>query len=78
MFRMKGRKSPHNLYSNVSELYALAPADRQAPQPQFEYRASGTTSKGGDPVVAVKLGMDGTDVDVAGGTRRATRSCGVQ
>lgn len=41
-FRQKGRKSPQNLFSNTSQLHALAAPDAVAPPPLFSYRASGT------------------------------------
>src|SRR4051794_6840568 len=58
LFRVKDRKGPHNLYGNVSDIYAKGtPLYAPAPQPQFVYRAEGEPPTGED-AAAVKLSMD--------------------
>ena len=57
MFRSKNRKSPHNLYGNVSALYGFAPADAGPPQPQFQYRTAAATPAGAR-ADGVKISMD--------------------
>lgn len=37
-FRDSSRRSPHNLYVNTPDLFALAPDDAEPPMPWFEYR----------------------------------------
>ena len=62
LFRVKNRQRPHNLYGNVSDIYARGtPLYAPAPPPQFVYRAAGEAATG-DDVAAVKLSMDGADV----------------
>jgi hypothetical protein len=41
-YRQKGRKAPQNLFSNTSQLHALASPDAKAPPPLFSYRDAGT------------------------------------
>lgn len=38
-YRNGSRPAPHNLYTNTSDLFALAPGDATPPEPWFEYRA---------------------------------------
>ena len=38
-YRNGSRPAPHNLYTNTSDLFALAPADATPPSPWFTYRA---------------------------------------
>ncbi len=38
-YRNGARSAPHNLYTNTSALFALAPADATPPEPWFGYRA---------------------------------------
>jgi Protein of unknown function (DUF3048) N-terminal domain/Protein of unknown function (DUF3048) C-terminal domain len=62
LFRVRGLAKPHNLFANVSDIYAKAtPLYAPAPQPQFEYRDEGEAAKG-DDIAAVKLSMDGATV----------------
>ena len=55
------RDNPHDLYSNVSELYAVAPLDASPPQQQFQYRDDGDPVVGPE-VAGLKLSMDGLKV----------------
>ncbi len=55
------RPGPHDLYANMSELYALAPLDAAPPPPQFTYRAA-DESADGEAVAGTKLSMDGVRV----------------
>ncbi len=55
------RPGPHDLYSNVSALYALAPPDAAAPEPQFEYRDPDDKPVG-EPISAAKISMDNVRV----------------
>ena len=59
--RMGDRPAPHNLYSSTDALFALAPADAQAPLPQFSYRATAAEAVG-DDIAAVNISMDGVKV----------------
>src|SRR4051794_21169099 len=62
LFRIKDRRSPHNLYGNVSDIYAQAPPlYAPPPQPQFVYRGQGE-SPVGDDIAGVKVAMDGANV----------------
>src|SRR4051812_3798942 len=62
LFRIKDRRSPHNLYGNVSDIYAqVTPLYAPPPQPQFVYRAEGESPVGED-VAGVKVAMDGANV----------------
>lgn len=45
-FRDRSRAAPHNLYTNSSELFALAPDSAQAPSPWFSYRSEGEVLPG--------------------------------
>ncbi len=60
-FFRTSRPRPHDLYANMSELYALAPADASAPSPQFEYRPA-DDEPAGEEIVAAKISMDGVRV----------------
>jgi hypothetical protein len=40
-FRDRNRAAPHNLYTNSSELFALAPASAESPSSWFSYRSEG-------------------------------------
>lgn len=40
-FRDRSRAAPHNLYTNLTELFALAPASAEPPSPWFTYRSEG-------------------------------------
>lgn len=40
-FRDRSRAAPHNLYTNTSELFALAPPTAEPPSPWFSYRSEG-------------------------------------
>lgn len=70
-FRSSDRKVPHNLYSNTSALWSLAPADAQPPQQQFAYR-SADEAPAGVPSPGVAVTLDSIDVrwdwDAATGT----------
>ena len=40
-YRNGSRSAPHNLYTNTSDLFALAPDDATPPSPWFDYRSPG-------------------------------------
>ncbi len=42
-YRNGARPAPHNLYTNTSDLFALAPGDATPPSPWFDYRAPSAT-----------------------------------
>jgi len=66
--------APHNLYSNTSALFALAPAGSQPPVPFFRYRATGQAVAAAGAAPAghgdISFGSSGAswDWDVASGT----------
>ena len=58
-FRSDDKKAPHNLYTNTSDIWAVAAGRGGTPPPQFLYSAD-PSSVNGDDVVGVKLRMDGS------------------
>jgi len=57
-FRSDDKKAPHNLYTNTSNIWAIAAGRGGTPVAQFEY-SSDLTNFHGDAVVGAKLRMDG-------------------
>ncbi|MEX0846606.1 MAG: DUF3048 domain-containing protein [Ilumatobacteraceae bacterium] len=60
-YRSGDRKVPHNLYSNTTALWGLAPADAQPPQQQFAYRSADEPAAG-VPSPGVLVTLDSIDV----------------
>jgi len=60
MFR-SNREGPHDLYADMTKLYALAPFGALPPAQQFRYRTDDDEPTG-EPAVAAKVSMDGIQV----------------
>lgn len=60
MFR-SNRPGPHDLYADMTKLYALTPFGAGPPPQQFTYREPDDEAAG-EPAIAVKLSMDGIQV----------------
>lgn len=58
-FRSDDKKAPHNLYTNTSDIWAVAAGRGGTPPPQFSYSTDLPSTSGVD-VVGVKLRMDGS------------------
>jgi hypothetical protein len=62
-FRDRTRKAPHNLFTKTTDIWANAPAESVAPQPQFVYRDdSDARSSSAVPIVGAKISMDNMKV----------------
>jgi len=58
-FRDRARKAPHNLFTKTTDIWANAPAESVAPQPQFVYRDdSDALPAAAVPIVGAKVSMD--------------------
>lgn len=57
-----GRKAPHNLYSNTSQLWGYAPAEAAPPPQQFSYRSPETPVQG-VPSPGAFITLDSVDVN---------------
>lgn len=62
-YREKSRAAPHNLYSNVSDLYTLTTPDQQPPPQLFQYRPAGAS------VPATAAQVAGVKIVYTGGER---------
>lgn len=52
-WRDRERRAPHNLFTNTSDIFAVAPTDAVAPEPLFAYRDPEAGPPAGEPVVGV-------------------------
>jgi len=60
-FRSRDRRAPHNLYTNTSQVWALAPEGSAAPAQQFSYRSADAPVPG-TPSPGVAMALDAVDV----------------